>query len=59
MKSFVEYVGHYIVQYGNAPTQPKVNMINNFKLPEGGKFIQSFIGIINFYLEYNPYLRSD
>ena len=57
MKERVEYVGHDILRTGNCPAQSKFNLINDWKLPTSGTSLFSFIGLINFYHRYAPYME--
>ena len=57
LKGRVGSVGHDIMQDGHAPEQSKLNMCNNWTVPESGKFLHSFIGLINFYFIYAPYFE--
>ena len=57
MKPRVEYVGHDITNDGNCPASSKFDMINNWLLPERGESLFSFIGLINFYHRYAPYME--
>lgn len=57
LKDRTEYVGYDILSNGNAPAQSKFNMINDWKLPTTGQSLHSFIGLINFYHRFAPYLE--
>ena len=57
LKSRVEYVGHDILRKGNYPAQSKFNLIQDWKLPTHGFPLFSFIGLVNFYLKYAPYME--
>ena len=57
MKSRVEYVGHDILRKGNSPAQSKFDLIQDWKLPESGSTLFSFIGLVNFYHRYAPYME--
>ena len=53
----VEYVGHDILQTGNCPAQSKFDMINDWPLPTSGQALFSFVGLVNFYHRYAPYME--
>ena len=57
LKSRVEYVGHDILRKGNCPAQSKFNLIQDWKLPTSGSSLFSFIGLVNFYHKYAPYME--
>ena len=57
LKPRVEYVGHDVTNDGNYPASSKLNMINDWKLPERGESLSSFIGLLNFYHRYTPYMK--
>ena len=52
-----EYVGYDILSAGNCPASSKFNMITDWKLPIDGPSLHSFIGLINFYHKFCPYLE--
>ena len=54
LKLRVEYVGHDVTNDGNCPASSKFSMINDWKIPERGESLFSFIGLINFYHRYAP-----
>ena len=47
--------GHYDTEYGNCPSQLKVDIINECKLPTNGKPLFLFVGLVHFYHRYAPY----
>ena len=53
----VEYVGHDITAEGNCPAKSKFNLVEDWKLPDSGESLHSFIGLINFYHRYIPYFE--
>ena len=57
LKKRVEYVGHDILRNGNCPAQSKFNLINDWPLPASGQSLFSFIGLVNFYHRYAPYME--
>ena len=57
LKPRVEYVGHDVTNDGKCPTFSKFSMINDWKIPERGESVFSFIGLINFYHIYAPYMK--
>ena len=57
LKPQVEYVGHDILCHGNAPAKSKFNLINDWPLPTAGQSLFSFIGLVNFYHRYAPFLE--
>ena len=57
LKSRVEYVGHDILSKGNCPAQSKFDMVNDWPLPASGQSLFSFIGLVNFYHKYAPYME--
>ena len=57
LKDRVEYVGHDICSTGNAPAQSKFDMINDWTLPTNGQSLISFVGLVNFYHRYAPYME--
>ena len=56
LKPRVEYVGPDDTNDGNCPTSSKFSMINDWKISERGESLFSFIGLINFYHRYTPYI---
>ena len=58
IKIRIGYVGHNIMQNGNTLAQSKFNILKYWKLPESGKSLHYFIGMINLYLRYNPYFDT-
>ena len=52
-----EYVGYDILSAGNCPASSKFDMITDWKLPIDGPSLHSFIGLINFYHKFCPYLE--
>ena len=50
-------MGHDILFKGNCPAQSKFNLINDWHIPASGKSLCSFIGLVNFYHRYDPYLE--
>ena len=57
LKPRVEYVGHDVTNDGNCPASSKFNMIDDWQLPEQGESLFSFIGLLNFYHRYAPYME--
>ena len=57
LRSRVEYVGHDILCQENCPAQSKFDMVNDWPLPELGQSLTSFIGLVNFYHKYAPYME--
>ena len=57
LKERVEYVGHDLTSQGNCPAQSKFELINDWPLPENGQSLHSFIGLLNFYHKYLPYME--
>ena len=57
LKPRVEYVRHDVTNDGNCPASTKFSMINDRKIPERGENLFSFIGLINFYHRYAPYME--
>lgn len=57
LKQRVEYVVHDVTNDGNCPAASKFDMINDWSLPEKGESLFSFIGLINFYHRYAPYME--
>ena len=57
LKPRVEYVGHDILPSGNSPASSKFSMINDWPLPTTGQSLFSFIGLVNFYHRYAPYME--
>ena len=57
LKQRVEYVGHDLTSAGNCPAQSKFDMINDWPIPTGGQSLHSFIGLLNFYHKYIPYME--
>ena len=57
LKDRVEYVGHDICSNGNAPAKSKFDMINDWPLPTNGQSLFSFVGLVNFYHRYAPYME--
>ena len=57
LRKRVEYVGHDILRHGNAPAQSKFNLLNDWNLPDSGQSLFSFIGLVNFYHRYAPYME--
>ena len=52
----IEYVGHDILTHGNCPAQSKFDLINDWPIPTNGQALFSFIGLVNFYHRYVPYM---
>lgn len=52
-----EYVGYDVLSHGNSPASSKFDMINDWTLPTDGPSLHSFIGLINFYHKFAPYLE--
>lgn len=50
-------MGYDVLSSGNSPAASKFDMINNWKLPTDGPSLHSFIGLINFYHKFTPYLE--
>ena len=57
LKDRTEYVGHDIISKVNCPDQSKFNMINDWKLPDTVQSFFSFVGLINCYHSFPPYLE--
>ena len=57
LKPRVEYVGHDVTNDGNCPASSKFDMINQWMIPEQGENIFSFIGLLNFYHRFTPYME--
>ena len=57
LKPRVEYVGHHLTKVVNCPAISTSSMINNWPLPNRGEDSFSFIGLINFYHRYAPYVE--
>ena len=57
LKSRVEYVGHNILATGSCPALSKYNIIDTWPLPKSGQSLFSFIGLVNFYHRYAPYME--
>ena len=56
-KPRIEYVGHDVTNDGNCTASSKFNMINDWVIPEPVESLFSFIGLINFYHRYAPYME--
>jgi len=52
----VECVGHDITPSGNSPAHSKYDLICNWKLPEMGASLHSFLSLCGFYSRYTPWL---
>ena len=57
LKERVEYVGHDILRNGNCPAKSKFDLLNDWDLPTSGQSLFSFIGLVNFYHRYAPYME--
>jgi hypothetical protein len=57
LKPRVEYVGHDILTHGNIPASSKFDLINDWLSPSSGQSLFSFIGLVNFYHRYAPYME--
>ncbi len=57
LKDRTEYVGYDVLSSGNSPAQSKFSMINDWQLPTTGQSLHSFIGLVNFYHRFAPYLE--
>ena len=57
LKSRVEYVGHDIFCHGNCLAQSKFDLINDWPIPTSRQSFFSFIGLVNFYHRFAPYLE--
>ncbi len=57
LKPRVEYVGHDITSEGNCPAASKFDLISKWPLPKQGQSLHSFIGLVNFYHKYHPYME--
>ena len=57
MKPRAEYVGHDIPTNDNCPAASKFDMINDWLLPTSCQTLFSFIGLVNFYHWYAPYME--
>lgn len=57
LKERVEYVGHDLTSEGNCPAQSKFDLIRDWHLPTEGQSLHSFIGLLNFYHKYLPYME--
>ena len=53
----VEYVDHDILRHGNCPAQSTFILIKDWPLPMSGQALLSFIGLVNFYHRYAPYIE--
>ena len=53
----VEYVWYDVTNDGNFPGSSKFRMINDWKIPKRGESSLSFIGLINYYHRYAPYMK--
>lgn len=51
-KAKVIYLGHEIGQGSVAPTDAKINCINEFPVPENVKQLQRFLGMVGFYRNF-------
>ena len=49
-------MGHDILCKGNCPAKSKFGMINDWPFPMLGQSLYSFIGLVNFYRCYAPYM---
>ena len=57
LKARVEYVGHDVTNNDNYPASSKFDIINDWQLPERVESLFSFIGLLNFYHRYAPYME--
>ncbi len=57
LKDRTEYVGYDVLSSGNSPAQSKFDMINDWPTPTTGQSLHSFIGLVNFYHRFAPYLE--
>ena len=57
LKDRVELVGHNVLSDSLYQAQSKFDIINNWTLPSTVQSLHSFIGLINFYHNYAPYLE--
>lgn len=57
LKDRVEYVGHDLTSEGNCPAQSKFDLITDWPTPIDGQSLHSFIGLLNFYHKYIPYME--
>ncbi len=57
LKDRTEYVGYDVLSSGNSPAQSKFDMINDWPMPTTGQSLHSFIGLVNFYHRFAPYLE--
>ena len=57
LKPRIEYVGHDILADGNCPASSKFKLIDDWPLPNSGQSLFSFVGLVNFYHRYAPYME--
>lgn len=55
----VNFLGHTVSSKGIKPTQERIQIITEFKLPETVKVLRRFLGMINFYRRFIPQAASD
>ncbi|GFT43471.1 retrovirus-related Pol polyprotein from transposon opus [Nephila pilipes] len=48
----VEYLGYLITVEGSRPLPEKIEVINNYKMPDTIHELRTFLGMINFYRRY-------
>ena len=49
-----EYVGRNILQAGNTTAKSKYNLVKDWKQPEAGDDLRSFVSFCNFYARFIP-----
>ena len=49
-------MGHDILRHGDSPAQSKFNLLNDWEPPKSGQSL-FFIGLVNFYHRYAPYME--
>ncbi len=54
----VEYVGHLISSTGTSFTDEKCLQVLDFPLPETEKALLQFIGLVNYFRDYNPHMTE-
>lgn len=54
----LEFLGHYIDQYGILPAAERVEAITSFPAPDSLKKAQRFVGMINYYFRFVPKLAE-
>ena len=54
----VEFLGHHISSKGVLPLQEKVAAVKSFPAPTTVKFLQEFVGVVNYYHHFLPNIAS-